>query len=99
MMKFPSIRDVARELSDINANVESDDDIWSNCGCDVRLQVYPDGQWCVRVGLADYDQDHRGYWGADRVPGVFQGKVQRFNSTEVARDLIAQCREMEAEAA
>ena len=34
---------------------------------DVRLQVYEDGQWIVRWGSSDYDQDHRGYWGAGSV--------------------------------
>lgn len=30
---------------------------------DVRLQVYG-SRWAVHVGCSDYDQDHRGYWGA-----------------------------------
>lgn len=48
---------------------------------DVRLQVYGpehagewatvDGvtelRWAVRAGCSDYDQDHRGYWGASTV--------------------------------
>jgi hypothetical protein len=36
------------------------DDLWM----DVRLQVYPGGQWAVRTGDSSYDQDHRGFWGA-----------------------------------
>jgi len=31
---------------------------------DVRLQFYPNGSWAVRTGLSDFDQDHRGFWGA-----------------------------------
>ncbi len=41
-----------------------DDEITS---IDVRLQVYPDGQWAVHSGSSDYDQDHRGYWGASSI--------------------------------
>lgn len=37
---------------------------------DVRLQVYEDGKWAIRAGCSDYDQDHRGYWGASSVFGT-----------------------------
>lgn len=86
-IKFPSIETVSAELRAINANVEGE--------CDVRLQVYPDGQWAVRSGLSDYDQDHRGFWGASTVPGVGgrRNRPQRFNSTDMARDLIAQAKD------
>ena len=84
-VRFPSIKDVAFELRLINANVEGE--------CDVRLQIHDDGAWVVRVGLADYDTDHRGYWGAGSIPGVVRGDVKRFNSTDTARDLLSQCRE------
>lgn len=83
-MKFPSIRDVAHDLRVINKDVESE--------CDVRLQVYPDGEWAIRYGLSDYDQDHRGYWGASSVPG--SGK--RFDSMFVAQDLLDQAQEHHA---
>ena len=53
-------------------------------GQDVRLQVW-EGQWTVRVGSPDYDQDHRGYWGASLL------SYDRQNLTELARDLIDQC--------
>lgn len=88
-MKFPPIKEVALELRQINANVEGP--------CDVRLQIYPDGQWAVRWGLPDYDQDHRGYWGASSVPGVVKGRVSRFRSRELAKDLIEECRDAYAE--
>ena len=85
-MRFPSIKNVAANLRDINANVEGE--------CDVRLQVYPNGEWAVRFGLSDYDQDHRGFWGASCVPGVNErGTVQRFNSLDIARDLVEQARD------
>lgn len=83
-MKFPSIAHVADVLRAVNETVEGI--------CDVRLQVYPNGLWAVRTGLPDYDQDLRGYWGASYVPG----DRRRFNSRDVARDLIEQAREMHA---
>jgi hypothetical protein len=87
-MRFPSIESVAKELQNISANVEGE--------CDVRLQVYEDGQWAVRWGASDYDTDHNGFWGASSVPGVVAGVVKRFNSRDVARDLIEQAREQYA---
>jgi hypothetical protein len=93
-LRFPSIDAVARALRDVSANVECDPPVDGEpSGCDVRLQVYPEGVWWIRYGLSDYDQDHRGYWGASSVPGVVNGVVQRFRSREVARDLIEQARE------
>lgn len=86
-MRFPSVSAVAKVLRTINARVESCDD-----GCDVRLQVYPDGSWAVRWGLSDYDDDHRGYWGASSVPGG----GRRFDSRGVARDVIGQAQDHHA---
>jgi hypothetical protein len=92
-MRFPKIDDVAAELRDINKyDLEPED---ADEGIDVRLQVYPDGQWAVRWGLSDYDQDHRGYWGASSVPG----NNRRFNSKDIARDLIDQAKDAFAEGA
>ena len=59
---------------------------------DVRLQVWEDGKWAVHVCSPDYDQDHRGYWGASLL------SYDRQNLTELARDLIDQCAEECAEA-
>lgn len=86
-MRFPKIDDVAAELRSINKSYDADED-----GIDVRLQVYPDGDWAVRWGLSDYDQDHRGYWGSSSVPG----SNRRFDSKDVARDLIDQAKEEHA---
>lgn len=83
-MRFPSIKEVAQELSDINANVEGETDI--------RLQIYEDGKWVIRVGDSSYDLDHRGYWGSSFLPGVVNGKVRRFNSRETAKELLDQAR-------
>ncbi len=79
-IEWPNVADVAAELAWVRdrccdqppARDEGDDDsadrsVWDdeNDGyMDVRLQVYPNGQWCVRTGDACYDSDHRGYWGA-----------------------------------
>lgn len=85
MIRFPSIATVASVLRDINDSIRGDSAITD--GTDVRLQVYENGEWSVHSGSSDYDQDHRGYWGAGSVPG------KRFNSEDTARDLIEQARE------
>ena len=54
-------------------------------GQDVRLQVWEDGKWAVHVCPSDYDQDHRGYWGASSL------SYDRQNLTDLAEDLIGQC--------
>ena len=54
-------------------------------GQDVRLQVLENGDWAVHVCSPDYDQDHRGYWGASLL------SYDRQNLTDLARDLIGQC--------
>jgi hypothetical protein len=84
--KFPSIKDVAAELRELNENVEGE--------CDVRLQVYEGGKWCIRYGDSSYDQDHRGAFGASCIPGVVNGKAVRFNSEVIAKDLLRQVREV-----
>lgn len=54
-------------------------------GQDVRLQVHENGSWALHVCSSDYDQDHRGYWGASLL------SYDRQNLTDLARDLIGQC--------
>jgi len=102
-MRFPKISDVAHDLRNINrmesyargrsarrADVGAHfSDEEGDHYIEVRLQVYEDGDWTVRWGDSQYDQDHRGYWGSSSVPG--NGK--RFKSEEVARDLINQARD------
>lgn len=97
-LKFPSIAAIAAELRGINEHTECfADDTGESVGCGVRLQVYPDGAWIVRSGDAQYDTDHRGFWGSSSVPGVVDGKVRRFNARATARDLIDQAREHAAQ--
>ena len=90
-MRFPKIDEVAAALRNVNKMQLPDDadDDGEGSGIDVRLQVYPDGDWAVRWGSSDYDQDHRGYWGASSVPG----DNRRFDSKDLARDLIDQAKE------
>lgn len=87
--KFPSIAAVAAELRAINQELYPDD-FPEGDSCDVRLQVYPDGDWAIRTGDSSYDLDHRGYWGCGSLDG------RRFDSVETARDLIDQAREQYA---
>jgi hypothetical protein len=90
VMRFPSINDVSAELRRINKQESAEDD--DDGGIDVRLQVMPDSTWTVNWGLSDYDQDHHGYWGSSSVPG----DNRRFDSKDIARDLIEQAREHKA---
>lgn len=54
---------------------------------DVRLRVH-NGGWELLTGSADYDQDHRGYWGASCIPW------ERTRLEGIARDLIEQVKDM-----
>lgn len=88
-MRFPKIADVAAELRNVNRN-----DAYTEPGVDepfidVRLQVWPDGDWAVHWGDSQYDQDHRGYWAASSVPG----NNRRFNSMDLAREMIDEVRD------
>jgi hypothetical protein len=91
MRKFPSIKAVAEEIAYANKQVNSAD--VGEDQCDIRLQVYENGNWVLRIGDASYDQDHKGYWGNSCIPGY----PHRVNSREIAKDLIEQCREHRAE--
>ena len=92
--RFPSIKAIACAVADANREAKGyradflrDDPEWT---MDVRLQVYPDGDWALHTGDSSYDQDHRGYWGASSLDG------RRIDSRGVAKDLLDQCREMHA---
>ena len=57
-------------------------------GTDCRLQIH-DGSWAFHSGSSDYDQDHRGAWGAGFVPrGVSKAEARR-----IAADLISEASE------
>lgn len=88
--RFPSIKDVAAALLAVKADVgdvETDED--GEQGIDVRLQI-TEGGWDVHSGDAQYDTDHRGYWGAGWVS-------QGTNVRELARELIAEAKDDEAQ--
>lgn len=59
-------------------------------GTDVRLQVTERG-WNTHSGSSDYDQDHRGAWGASFLP------YARTNLTDLARELLDDARESHAQ--
>jgi hypothetical protein len=81
-MRVPGQDSIGRALRVAHKQIDRDQD-----GADVRLQVYEDGGWAIRVGPSDYDLDHRGFWGASWLP---RG---RFNSLALARDLLEQVRD------
>ena len=60
-------------------------------GTDIRLQVLENGKWALHSGPSDYDQDHRGYWGASCL------SYDRQNLADLARDMIDQVAEQLAE--
>ena len=92
--RFPSISSVRAALVAEKKSLRkycSREDLLSEDGdgayTDVRLQVYEDGSWAIRSGSSDYDQDHRGYWGA------YLLSFDRENTTVIARDLLEQAKD------
>lgn len=83
-MRFPSIASVTAALKEAREEARK----YLNAGedMDVRLQVYEDGAWALRTGLSDYDQDHRGFWGASSITGGCLIKHLR----DTAGDLLEQ---------
>ena len=91
---FPSISSVRSALVAEKQSLRkycSREDLLSEEGdgacIDVRLQVYENGSWAIRSGSSDYDQDHRGYWGASLL------SFDRENITVIARDLLEQAKD------
>lgn len=62
---------------------------------DVRLQVIPSESmdWTLHMGDAQYDTDHRGFWGA----AVIDANMTTGDLRSVAGDLIEQAEEMAAQ--
>jgi hypothetical protein len=95
--KFPSIRALTHALKCEQKSLRrccSKEDLCdpydrdSPAGTDLRLQVNGDA-WFIHSGSSDYDQDHRGVWGATFLPWG------RANLSEIARDLLNQAKEGE----
>lgn len=57
------IRHIVAQLAAIQIHRTSDDEAW----IDVRLQIDTDGAWRLHTGDAQYDTDHRGYWGSAEI--------------------------------
>jgi hypothetical protein len=96
---LPSIADIASEIHACGVYLRdtfkpSDlDDGEGNIGTDYRLQIHDDGSWETHSGSSDYDQDHRGHWGASFVPRGCTWAQAR----EIAKDLIGQAADSLAE--
>lgn len=82
-MRQPTIKAVATELRHINKQTF---ETYEEDGIEIRIQLYPAGDWYLHVGDPSYDTDHQGFWGATTIPG----NNKRFSSIETARDLINQ---------
>ena len=88
-MQTPTIMEVAQALHAVVRTALSET---HSRDIDVRLQVYENGEWAIRYGPSDYDQDHRGYWGA---ASVHYG-MDVVWLEDVARHLIEQVEEQQA---
>ena len=82
---FPTIRELTRDLIGIKRWLQAN----GIDETDIRLQVV-DGGWSTHTGDSSYDQDHRGFWGASFID-------RTTNCRDLARDLIDQAREHEAQ--
>ena len=82
---LPTIEEVYDDLVGVRKEIEGYGDVPDT---DVRLQVH-EGSWSLHSGDAQYDTDHRGYWGAASV------SVDDTNATlrQTAKDLIRQVEE------
>lgn len=78
---WPTADEIASDLKHVAADLADDEE-----GTDVRLRVQADGDWELKVGLSDYDTDHRGYWGASSISSDSDVKA-------VAADLLDQAEE------
>lgn len=96
-MKFPTIKDVSLMLRQTHFEAFREcfysDEIEY---IDVRLQVYPNGEWRVNSGDASCDSNHHGFWGASSIP--MQRHWSGVAAERLARDLIEQCRDNYAQA-
>ncbi len=85
-------RDKYAEPPALDEDGEPDED--NDGGLDVRLQVWPDGDWTTRFGNSSYDQDHRGYWGS----GYVIAADTDAELLDLAKDMVEQCKEHAAQA-
>lgn len=85
-MNWPEIDWIIKALQDVQNTLDV------NETTDVRLQVYENSEWALRVGLADYDQDHRGYWGASSI----NTECTQENTRSIAESLLEQAQDQHA---
>jgi hypothetical protein len=90
MIIYPTKSELVRALESAREDA-NDCDVDRETGLDVRLQCTEVG-WQLHCGLADYDPDHSGVWGADC---VFTDSTAE-DLTSMADRLLDECRDMEA---
>lgn len=67
MTTFPTVNDVLRELHHLQKRLSMPAFPTGEETCEIRLQVYENGNWAIRSGDSSYDLDHRGFWGASSI--------------------------------
>jgi len=87
--------DLADDLAMVRDDLAAEAGEGEDACVDVRLQVYPSGDWHVRVGDPGWDLDHAGTWGAS---SVGSGDTDE-DLAATARDLIDQVADALAEQA
>jgi hypothetical protein len=88
-MKFPSVNELANYLDRLQNTMEREIADSGEEGLDIRLQVTAD-RWDIHAGDPSYDTDHHGAWGSS---ALFVDS----NVTAVARELIDDAKDMEAQ--
>jgi hypothetical protein len=88
----PYADEIAADICSIRDNVDFPEELdEEEKFCDIRLQVYPNGQYAIRSGDSSYDQDHRGFWGCSSV----SPDTTNESAKEIALDLIDQAEEQQ----
>jgi len=89
------VDDLADELAMVRDDLAAEAGEGEEALIDVRLQVYPSGDWHVRVGDPGWDLDHEGAWGASCV----SSEDTDDDLAATARDLLDQVADALAEQA
>ena len=95
-MAFPPEDELVESLIHVRNGLEDpepdcdDDDM---PGIDVRIQCEPGKGWQLHTGDSQYDQSHKGYWGASSISKDMDDDTIR----SIASEMIDQAREMAAQ--